>query len=279
MRAWLTVLAMMLLGFGQARAAQPCEPCTLPTGVYHVAVPTDWDGQSRLKLFLYLHGWRQSGLDATGDPNIAGVANRLGFLLVAPDGAAGPHGTGWGHVGSPEKVRDDLGFLRDVLKDAERRWPIDMEAVVAGGFSQGGSMVWDLACYEAPYFTAFIPFAGGFWQPMPESCTAGPVALRHTHGLHDTMVPMVGRAVAGGQFRQGDILEGLQRWRAEDRCEAEPDKVSEEGDLTCSRWTQCDAVGEVALCLHDGDHSMVGPWLEGSLRWALTARSLPAKAP
>lgn len=276
MRVWLAALALLLLA-ARAQAAQPCEPCELPTGIYHVAVPTDWDGQSRLRLFLYLHGWRQAGTDATTDPNIAGVANRLGFLLVAPDGAQGPHGTGWGHVGSPEKVRDDLSFLLAVLADAERRWPIDMEAVVAGGFSQGGSMVWDLACYEAPYFTAFIPFAGGFWQPMPDACTSGPVALRHTHGLNDPMVPMTGRAIMNGQFRQGDILEGLLRWRAEDRCDAEPDKVDDEGDLTCSRWTQCEAVGEVALCLHDGEHSMEGPWLDASLRWALTARSLPAK--
>ena len=279
MRRWVfAAVAALWPWAGGALAAAPCNPCQIDGGVYHVAVPPDWDGRSKLRLFLYLHGWRQHGTDATGDPNIAGVANRLGFLLVAPDGAEGPHGTGWSHVGSPDTVRDDRAFLRAVLADAEHRWPIDMEAVVAGGFSQGASMVWDLACYEAPYFTAFIPFAGGFWQPLPVACASGPVALRHTHGLHDHMVPITGRAILGGAFRQGDIFEGLQRFRAEDRCEAEPDRVSEDADLTCSRWTQCDAVGEVALCLHDGDHSMVAPWLAASLRWAIGARSLPARA-
>jgi poly(3-hydroxybutyrate) depolymerase len=80
-----------------------------------------------------------------------------------------------------------------------------------------------------------------------------------------------------GAFRQGDILEGLQRWRTEDRCQPEPDQEQAEGDLTCSHWTQCDAIGEVSLCLHDGDHSMLAPWLAASLKWAQTARSLPAK--
>jgi polyhydroxybutyrate depolymerase len=278
---WLlcAVLAVSITGATAARAATPCDPCVLPTGIYHVAVPPDWDGRSKLRLFLYLHGWRQKGTDATGDANIAGTATRLGFLLVAPDGVAGTHGTGWGAVGAPEATRDDLAFLLAVVGDAERRWPIDMGAVVAGGFSLGGSMVWDLACYRARYFTAFIPFAGGFWDPLPASCSSGPVALRHTHGLHDHMMPLPGRPIMDGKFHQGDILQGLLRWRAEDRCTAEPDQVSGEGGLVCSRWTRCDAVGEVELCLHDGDHSMTAPWLEASLRWAITARSVPAAAP
>jgi polyhydroxybutyrate depolymerase len=166
-----------------------------------------------------------------------------------------------------------------VLKDVERRWPIDMEAVVAGGFSLGGSMTWDLACDRAKNFTAFIPFSGGFWDPLPGACRSGPVALRHTHGLHDHMVPLTGRPIMGGKFHQGDILQGLKRWRAEDRCEAEPDQVTEESGLTCSRWTQCERPGEVELCLHDGDHSMIAPWLKAALQWSLTARSAPAQPP
>jgi len=87
MRRLLSALAMLAFAAGAAWAAQPCNPCTLPGGVYHVSVPPDWDGQSKLRLFLYLHGWRQHGTDATGDPNIAGTANRLGYPLIAPDGA------------------------------------------------------------------------------------------------------------------------------------------------------------------------------------------------
>jgi polyhydroxybutyrate depolymerase len=279
MRRALLALMLWTAAAGASLAADPCEPCTLPGGIYHVAVPPDWDGQSRLRLMLYLHGWRQHGTDGTHDPHIAGVANSLGFLVIAPDGAQAGNGTGWGFVGSPEHMRDDLSFLMAVLGDAERRWPIEMDSVVAAGFSIGASMVWDLACYRAKQFTAFIPFAGGFWDPLPEKCDAGPVALRHTHGLHDSMVPLVGRPIMDGKFRQGDIFAGLQRWRAEDRCEAEPDHVDDEAGLTCTRWTQCEAPGEVELCLHDGDHSLTGPWLEAALRWAISARSAPAVAP
>jgi polyhydroxybutyrate depolymerase len=280
MRGWLLAfLAVLTFRIECALAADRCEPCRLSAGTYHVSAPPGWDGHSKLRLLLFLHGWRQTGSQITGDANIAGVANRLGFLLVAPDGAEGRHGTGWGHVGSPETTRDDLAFLLDVVRDAERRWPVDLDTVVAGGFSQGGSMVWDLACYRARYFTAFIPFSGGFWQPMPDACSSGAVALRHTHGLHDQMVPLTGRTILDGKFKQADIFGGLSRWRAEDRCQEEPDRMTDEAGLTCNRWTQCAAAGEVELCLHDGDHSMVAPWLDASLRWAVSARSVAAVAP
>ncbi len=280
MRGVLFALVLWFGAAGAARAADPCEPCTLPGGTYHVAVPPDWDGHSKLRLMLYLHGWRQHGIDGTRDPHIAGVANALGFLVVAPDGEQAPNGTGWSFHGSPEAgMRDDQAFLMAVLADAERRWPIDMDSVVAAGFSIGASMVWDLACYHARQFTAFVPFAGGFWDPLPEACDAGPVALRQTHGLHDRMVPLVGRPIMGGKFRQGDIFAGLQRWRAEDRCAPVPDRVDDEAGLMCSSWTRCAAPGEVELCLHDGDHSLTGPWLDAALRWAMRAPSVPAVAP
>ena len=276
MRLPLAILLVLLVWARPAAAAERCALCLLPDGVYHVAAPPGWDGHSRLKLFVYLHGWRQKGTDATGDPNIAGVANRLGYLLVAPDGALGPHGSGWGHVGSPERVRDDQAFVLEVLRDVERRWPIDMGAVVLGGFSQGASMVWDMACYRARYFTAFIPFSGGFWQPMPPACTSGPVALRHTHGTHDHMVPLEGRAILEGRYRQADIFQGFLRWQAEDRCTAAPDLVHAPGALDCKSWTQCGA-GQLQLCLHDGDHSMIAPWLEASLKWAMGVKGVAAE--
>jgi len=274
-RPALLLLALLLLALlrpapAAAQPSGPCEPCALPDGTYHAVAPPGWNGRDKLRLLLFLHGWSSKGLDITGDPNIAGVANRLGFLLVAPDGEE----HSWGHVGSPHRRRDDVAFLRAVVADAEARWPIDRRSVVAGGFSQGGSMVWDLACYAAPDFTAFIPFAGGFWQPLPDACPSGPVALRHTHGTHDTMVPMQGRAILGGAFRQGDILQGFARWRAADGCPAIPDEITREGDLTCNAWNSCSSGRHLEMCLHDGNHSMIAPWLEASLRWAI-AQSPP----
>lgn len=254
-----------------ARAEGPCEPCALPGGTYHAIAPPGWNGTDRLRLLLFLHGFRGTGTETIRDARITGPAGRLGFLVIGPDGLEGS----WGHVGSAHRVRDDVAFLRAVVADAERRWPIDRGAVIAAGFSQGGSMVWDLACYAAPDFTAFLPFSGGFWMPMPDRCASGPVFLRHTHGTEDRVVPMQGRSFLGGKYRQGDIIAGFVRWRDADGCNLRPDMTADEGDLSCESWTRCASGRRLQLCVDPQDHRFFGSWIEASLRWALAAIAAP----
>lgn len=270
MLRWLLVLLLLAAPLSGARADGPCDPCSLASGTYRAVAPPGWNGHDKLRLLLFVHGYKDNGSKIAADPNIAGLANGLGFLLVAPDGIKG----GWSFPGSPHADRDELAFLHAVVADAEARWPVDRRTVVAGGFSLGASMVWYLACNAPDGFTAFIPFSGGFWQPLPASCPGGPVALRHTHGTHDSMVPMKGRAILNGKYVQGDILTGFTRWTAVDQCPAQPDSTAHGGDLTCSTWAQCGSGKQLQLCLHNGDHSMIRPWLEDSLRWAI-AQSPP----
>jgi polyhydroxybutyrate depolymerase len=248
-----------------AFALPPCDPCTIEGGTYRAVPPPQWNGRDRLPLLLFLHGWRASGSDMVSDEKISGPAGELGFLLIAPDGAGGS----WSFSGAPSRGRDDIAFLRAVLADVRQRWPIDEANVVAGGFSIGGSMVWELACHAADAFTAFLPFSGGFWEPLPEACAAGPVNLHHVHGRADSTVPLAGRVI-GGRWRQGDIVKGFAVWLAEDRCRAEPDHHDREGELDCDLWSSCGSGRELQFCLHPRDHVIDPTWLAEGLRWALT---------
>jgi hypothetical protein len=83
----------------------------------------------------------------------------------------------------------------------------------------------------------------------------------------------------GGLFRQGDIHAGFTRWLSEDRCAAQPDLEATQGDLTCSAWTTCASGHRLEMCLQPGDHSMIEPWLEASLRWAISGGGALAPFP
>jgi polyhydroxybutyrate depolymerase len=233
-------------------------------GTYHAVAPPGWDGRTRLRLLVFLHGWMMEGLDIAEDADIRAAAAKLGFLLVAPDGLL----RSWSHGGSPSQARDDVAFLRGVVADAEARWPIDRRAVVAAGFSQGASMVWDLACYDAGDFTAFLPFSGGFWEPMPEACRSGAVDLRHVHGRDDPVMPTAGRALFG-PYRQGDIPRGFARWVAEDRCTGKPVALKDWSGLDCQTWTGCAGGHRLQLCLRGGGHQMWQGDVLAGLRWAV----------
>jgi polyhydroxybutyrate depolymerase len=233
------VFFLLLAVSGTAVAAESCDPCRLPDGgSYRVQAPPGWDGHARLPVLVFLHGYTGRAADVLADPAVAGPAAALGFLLVAPNGLNGA----WAHEGSPHQ-----------------------ELVVLGGFSDGASMVWDMACFAPLGFAAFLPFSGGFWERMPTACTA-PVNLRHVHGTADETVPLAGRAIRE-HWRQADIGRGFAIWRETDRCTAPPEPHSLSGGLECEVWT-CRTRRTLELCLHPGGHEMAAGWLEGGLRWA-----------
>ena len=186
-----------------------------------------------------------------------------GVLGVFPDGVDGS----WGHVGSPSQDRDELAFLDEVMADLEARFDLDPTRRWVSGHSQGGSMAWDAACYRGDHFTGLMPNAGAFWEPLPETCPAGPMTLRHTHGTNDRTVPLEGRAI--GRWQQGDVFEGLAIWRAVNGCAEAPDRTVEEGPSTCQVWdASCASGEEIWLCLHDGEHAAPAGWAGRVLDWA-----------
>jgi polyhydroxybutyrate depolymerase len=267
MRAALVVFLLLAVSV-PAGAAEPCDACSLSSGgTYRVHAPPGWDGHARLPVLMFLHAYTGKGADILADQDVAGPAGALGFLLVAPDGLNGT----WSHEGSPSQARDDRTFLRSVLADVKRRWPVNERMAVLGGFSQGASMVWDMACFAPLGFSAFLPFSGGFWERMPTACTA-PVNLRHVHGTADTTVPLAGRAIRD-RWRQSDIVRGFEIWRETDHCTAPPERRVRGGGLECEVWS-CRTRRTLELCLHPGGHEMARGWVEGGLRWA---RSVSAR--
>ena len=246
------------------------DPCLVPDGQYYAHMPAGWDGSTPLPTAVYFHGWSSSGANVMRNRRLTGTFDALGVLLIAPDG----RNNTWAHVGSPSSARDEIAFIDAVMADVHDRWPVDRSRLWVTGFSQGGSMVWDVACYRGGEFAAFAPISGAFWLPLPDTCPAGPVNLLHVHGTADTVVPMEGRPIRQ-VFRQGDVLAGLAIWRTVNGCSAEPDRVEDDGALTCEIWNTCSGGRELQLCLHDGGHATPPGWLERAYRWVETVNGDP----
>lgn len=274
-RGWYLALFLLvgLLHLGQpspgsaATACTPEDPCEVADGRYLAVPPPDWDARSPLPAVIFFHGWQSTAAAMLANQDLIEPLHEAGHLVILPDG----RNKTWAHVGSPSQARDEIAFIRSVLADANQRFPIDPHRLWVSGFSQGGSMVWDLACYLGERFTAFAPVSGAFWEPLPESCEAGPVDLRHIHGTDDQIVPMAGRPIAQ-HYQQGDVHESMAILREVDRCPEAPSRTTRSGALTCEVWDACESGHELQLCLHDGGHMMPDGWLESTLTWL---RSLP----
>jgi polyhydroxybutyrate depolymerase len=218
---------------------------------------------------VFLHGYLGSSADEMADNGLRRAFSDLGVLLVFPDGSPPDY---WIHRPRAVDSRDEIAFLRAVLVDVRRRWPVDEPLVWVAGFSNGGFMVWDLACNGAGDFLAYVALSGAFLEPLPHECLGGPVNLLEFHGLTDEMVPIEGREVADN-FVQGDLFASFAALRALDKCRRDPDEYQTRGPFALRMWSRNCASGKrIAMAIHSGSHEMLEGWVELAWDWV---RMLP----
>ncbi len=264
-RRSLAVLALAIahaLPIPAARAEAPCPAetgCRVAGGHYRIMMPDGAKG--RPGAIVFFHGWQGSAEETISDLRLLAAARELGVALVAPDG----EGRTWSYPNAPGRHRDEFAFTEAVVADAVARFGLDPSRLMASGFSQGGSMVWYLACTMPGRFAAFAPLSGAFWVPLPETCASPRPPLVHVHGLADRTVPMEGRALRSGH-RQGDVRQSLARLAP--GCTAAWRPAGTDQGLSCESAAGCPGTARLDLCLHEGDHDYRGEWIVRA--WRLT---------
>lgn len=183
-------------------------------------------------LVLVLHG---GGSRARAMPRLLRgrfeeLADRDGFLVAYPDG----FDRGWNDGRGTDAVRaqaagvDDVGFLRALLNEVGRRYPLDPDRCYACGISNGAFMSCRLGCELADRLAAVALVAGGFPQPLARACApARPVSVLLLCGTGDPLVPFAGGTVRvhAGWAGRGETLSAratAQRWAELDGCPAAP---------------------------------------------------------
>ncbi len=262
--AWAMFAAAALLPFAAASAeGTKCGdeiPCKVENGDYYIHLPeTRQDGEP-LGAIFYLHGHRGKAVNAIRNKSFQRMADELGVAFVAVQGINGT----WSFPTAPRHLRDEAVFFEDILKDLSDRFGVDRERTLLSGFSSGGFMTWYVACEDSHRFAGYAPIAGAFWEPLPQDCPTEPPYLFHVHGTTDTVVPLEGRWLGGGKWKQGDVLESFGIWRRQNGLEnVQPSKFSD-GNLECERWKP--ATGLLELCLHHGGHSVRAKWIRRAWR-------------
>jgi len=228
----------------------------LDGGEYYIHLPQAGVGDEPLGAIFYLHGHRGKAVNAIRNQGFQRMADKLGVAFVAVQGINGT----WSFPTAPRNLRDEPVFFDNVLSDLEDRFGVERDKTMLSGFSSGGFMTWYLACENAGRFSGYAPIAGAFWEPLPKNCPTDNPYLFHVHGTSDTVVPLAGRWLGGGQWKQGDVFESFDVWRRQNGLsEASSEKLTD-GNLECERWAPEGGLFE--LCLHDGGHSVEAKWIE-----------------
>jgi polyhydroxybutyrate depolymerase len=197
---------------------------------YRLAVRGDHDASKPVAVLFALHAYATPPdviVDAFSLVRHA-VRDRK-WLLVIPegklDGARQPH---WNATaaccGDGARNNDDLGYLRAVLRDVQKRYTTDPERVFAFGVSNGAFMAQRWASTPGAELTGIIGISGA--GPGPDDLPFAPprpVSVVHVHGLLDDVIPYAGKEEAGR--RQPSVPDSVEKWVEHDGCDAKSERT------------------------------------------------------
>ncbi|MEM6622965.1 MAG: prolyl oligopeptidase family serine peptidase [Pseudomonadota bacterium] len=251
--AWASMWAQPALACGTD------TDCLLGERTYRIALP---DGVENPGALVYAHGYRGSAKGAMRNKALIEFAHRNGMALVAMKSFQDD----WRIPGVPAEPGTDgapeLAYIDALLPELASRHGIDTGNLVATGFSAGGMFTWFLACNRGDRFRAFVPVAGTFWRPVPQTCPTYPVDLVHIHGTSDRIVPLTGRPI--GPTHQGDVGIAYERLMAVAGGEAHTGAAAQTfDDLNC-QVLPTPSGRTVSMCLHPGGHSFKVQYLDAA---------------
>ena len=238
---------------------------------YRLHVPANYDPATPVPLLVALHGGGGS-MDHMANDTYYGQIRKSeseGFVVVFPNGfsklKSGKFAT-WnaGNCcgGARDGSVDDVGFIRQMVANLSRQLNIDRDRVHATGMSNGGLMVYRLACEVSDVFKAVAPVAG---TDNTRICNpATPVSVLHIHAKNDSHVLFTGGAGPDArdeakvtQFTS--VPDSVSKWARLNGCSAAPRRILDKAGAYCEVYAPCRGNAQVQLCVTEsGGHSWPG---------------------
>lgn len=259
----LTSLLLFVLAFscfiqaqGELLEAQFVHNDSLRT--YKLYVPDAYTDQKPWPLVIVLHGFTLNPDFMIALTGMNAVADTGHFLVAYPQGLW-VHGqtppippfpeseAGW-NAGEFLSNNDDVSFLSKMMDKIGLSHKVDPARVYACGLSNGGYMVYRLACELSDRIAAFVSVSGE--MPGVNPCFPGrPVPLMEIHGTADSIVPYIGIPPY-----LKSVPESIDFWVKHNHCNADPlviqlsDVVPGDGTtVTMKKYGNCEANASVWL--------------------------------
>jgi len=236
--------------------------------------PKSYRHQSLIPLVMVMHGGGGTarGMLKLTQKRFNELADDAGFLVVYPQG----EGRHW-NDGRTESLSsehrsdiDDVGFLTALLQKLKYEYPVDPDRVFATGISDGGLMVYRLACEVPHEIRAIAPVNATLPLALEPVCEgASGVGLMVMNGTEDPLHPYGGGMISSLRTERSRVLstgETISVWLENNECPQHYEKImhpnlSLEDGTTVTSFTYGECLSNAVVELYrieGGGHTWPG---------------------
>lgn len=257
-------------------AGRGAVPLTVPAG-YDASIPTP--------LIVSLHGYTGSGATHDRRWGISALADRYGFLTMAPDGErekGRDHNRFWNASDACCDFEltniDDSGYIRGLIEQVQARYNVDPQRIYVIGHSNGGFMSYRMAYEHSDILAAIVSLAGANHMDQRDP-PPFPVHVLQIHGTDDSTIAYRGGDI--GENEYPSAMGSVTRWAEYNGCDmARSSREMRDLDASLPGYetgvmkmnTGCRDGGSAELwTISDGAHSPVysDSWGEQIVEWLL----------
>lgn len=208
-------------------------------------------------LVVLLHGSGSTGEAEVERTGFGKLATRAGFELVVPQsiGLTWNSGNGCCSYEAQQKI-DDIGFIRAVVADAQRRTSVDGNRIYLVGYSNGGKLAYGVACTKQRTFAGLATYGAG---PQLPCAGAAPLSLFAGYGTADPLEPPTGMPTnERGQHQP--LSTTVTQFLARNHCPTRTPVKVEIETATLETYAGCDSGTAVRTAIWQGlDHRFPSP--------------------
>tara|TARA_X000001036_G_scaffold85136_1_gene77244 strand:+ start:54 stop:1082 length:1029 start_codon:yes stop_codon:yes gene_type:complete len=163
---------------------------------YLVYLPVKYNPAEYMPAMFFFHGGGGTANGGIFECDFRGLADSDRFIAVYPqaiDSTSGPNS--WDCLGDYHGGVDEVGFMSAMIDAMATEYNIDTQRVYAGGYSLGGSIVYDFAAYLPDRVAVIAPVAANMWEwTLSDVNWSTPIACVHLLGTNDFYAPYNGNA-------------------------------------------------------------------------------------
>lgn len=217
---------------------------------YYLYTPKSYHPNRPLPLVLVFHGHGGSGRSIANTSRFNELAEKLGFIVVYPDGIDHE----WSFRSYSQTRVNDVSFVAALINHLQQITSIDSGRVYTTGFSKGGILSQVLACELPNKIAAFASVAGALPVRLKPICQPRtPISMLMINGTNDLSVHYNG----DDDSQPGALIsipETVNFWRSHDKCLSKAQvrqlphpKESDRFKVKISRYSNCSGGSEVLL--------------------------------